>query len=56
MIDWRLISKWTGIGFIVAGFIGHFYRGFDYSVLGLYILGVLFFLSWWVPKRILKRK
>jgi len=42
--DWRLYAKYSGFGFIVAGAIGNIYQGFNYTVLGLYILGVSFVL------------
>ena len=49
-LDLRLVAKWIGLGFITVGVIGQIYKGFNYTILGLYILGVLLFLSWVVKK------
>ncbi len=50
MANWLLIAKYSGLGFIVAGAIGNIYQGFNYTVLGLYILGGFLVLSWWIKK------
>ncbi len=37
--------KYIGLGLLTAGAIGHIWKGYNYNVLSLYILGVLLFIS-----------
>ena len=38
--------KWLRAGFLLIAVLGNIYRGFDYRILGLYILVGLLSLSW----------
>ncbi len=42
--------KYIGLGFFVAGAIGHIWKGYNYNVLSLYILGILLFISGMIRK------
>ena len=35
----RLILRYSGLGLLTAGAISRIYKGFNYTILGLYILG-----------------
>ena len=48
--DWRFYARYIGLGLLTAGAIGHSWKGFNYNVLGLYILGVLLFISGLIRK------
>jgi len=37
--------KYIGLGLLVAGAIGNAWKGYNYNVLSLYILGALLFIS-----------
>jgi len=49
MNTWFYI-KYISLGFLVAGAIWHIWKGYDYNVLGLYILGGLLFISGLIRK------
>jgi len=51
MTDFRFIAKYIGLGFLSIAILWHIYKGFNSTVLGLYILGILLFLSWYIPYR-----
>jgi len=46
--------KYIGLGLLVAGAIGNIWKGYNYNVLSLYILGALLFISGLIRKWKLK--
>lgn len=42
--------KYIGLGLLIAGAIGQIYKGFNYTILGLYFLGGLLVISGWIRK------
>jgi len=46
--NWQSLVRSAGLGLIFAAAIGNIYQGFNYTVLGLYILGGSLILVWWM--------
>ena len=42
--------KYIGLGLLTAGAINHIWKGYNYNMLGLYILGALLFISGLIRK------
>jgi len=50
MVSLGFYLKYIGLGLLVAGAIGHIWKGYNSNVLGLYILGALLFISGLIRK------
>ena len=43
--NWRFYLKYIGLGLLTAGAVGYIWKGSNYNVSGLLILGGLLFIS-----------
>jgi hypothetical protein len=48
--DWRFYARYIGLGLITAGAISHIWKGYNYNVLSLYILGACLFIGGLIRK------